>query len=86
MVTGLEAWFTLPGQKPVKPPPQWKMALLTLLAVYPLTLIIPAVLPSFIMRQPKYIVNCVVSISLTALLTWLIMPNLTKLFNGWINK
>lgn len=84
VVTGLEAWFTLPGQEKIKPPPRWKMALLTLLAIYPLTLLIPAILNLILMEQPKYIENFIVTVSLVFLLTWVIMPNLTRLLKGWI--
>ena len=33
-LSGLESWFTLPGQ-PLRPLPQWKMAIATYLGVVP---------------------------------------------------
>jgi uncharacterized protein len=35
-VTGLESWFTLPGQPRTPPPPPYKMALLTWITIFPL--------------------------------------------------
>ena len=35
-VTGLESWFTLPGQPATPPPPPYKMALLTWITIFPL--------------------------------------------------
>src|SRR5262245_6822653 len=35
-VTGLESWFTLPGQPGRPPPPPYKMALLTWVTIFPL--------------------------------------------------
>ena len=35
-VTGLETWFTLPGQPGATPPPPYKMALLTWITTFPL--------------------------------------------------
>jgi antibiotic biosynthesis monooxygenase (ABM) superfamily enzyme len=39
-VTGLEAWFALPGANvpTMKPPPRWKMWLVIVVAIYPLIL------------------------------------------------
>ena len=46
-VSGIEAWFGAPGRM-VRPPPRWRMALVTLLGVYPLSLLLPplAISPS----------------------------------------
>src|SRR5258708_28393110 len=38
-VTGLETWFTLPGQMTMKPPPRWKMVIATMIGIYPIRLI-----------------------------------------------
>jgi uncharacterized protein len=35
VITGLETWFTLPSPKPIIPPPRYKMATVTLLALFP---------------------------------------------------
>ena len=39
MRSGLDTWFTLPDMPaPVKPPPKWKMALVTWLALFPMVI------------------------------------------------
>ena len=40
-LTGLETWFKLPGSNvpTMKPPPRWKMWLISMVAVYPLVLL-----------------------------------------------
>ena len=35
VTSGIVTWFTLPGQNPVKPPPKWKMTIVSWLALYP---------------------------------------------------
>jgi antibiotic biosynthesis monooxygenase (ABM) superfamily enzyme len=47
LVTGLETWFTLPGQPAKAPPPPYKMALLTWITIFPLiTLVVIVLEPS----------------------------------------
>src|SRR5208283_1448188 len=45
---GLEAWFRNPTQPE---PPQWKMALLTFMAVWPVSMAVPALLGLLIGRS-----------------------------------
>lgn len=82
-LTGLESWFTQSGE-PLRRLPQWKMALVTFVGVYPLT----STLPRFFGRQlPGWhplAVNVVATGAIVAALTWLIMPLLTRVFHGWL--
>lgn len=83
--TGIDFWFTPEGVKPPKP---WKQFLLILSAVYPLSLLIPRLFsPLFsvapLMKQP-YIRALLISATLTALLTFVIMPRYTRLVKRWL--
>jgi len=83
--TGIDFWFTPEGVKPPKP---WKQFLLTLSAVYSLSLIIPRLFsPLFsvapIMGQP-YIRGLLIAATLTALLTFVVMPRYTRLMKRWL--
>ena len=83
--TGIDFWFTPEGVKPPKP---WKQFLLTLSAVYPLSLIIPRLFsPLFsvapLLGQP-YIRGLLIAAALTALLTFVIMPRYTRLVKKWL--
>jgi antibiotic biosynthesis monooxygenase (ABM) superfamily enzyme len=84
--TGIDFWFTPAG---IKPPKRWKQFLLTLSAVYPLALILPAVLgPLFSLMPPPLNDHLVKSFaaaaSLVALLTFVIMPRYTRLVKRWL--
>ena len=83
--TGIDFWFTPEGVKPPKP---WKQFILTLSAVYPLSLIIPPIFnPLYriwpILGQP-FISGLLIAASLTALLTFVIMPRYTQLVKKWL--
>ena len=80
-------WFTPEGVKPPKP---WKQFLLTLSAVYPLSLIIPSFFSPLYRAVPDLgqplISGLVIAATLTALLTFVIMPRYTRLMKSWLYK
>ena len=78
---GLEAWF----RSPRSPPPRWKMALATLLGVYPVSLLIGVVLSSTLKKLPLPLNLLVVSALIVGMLTWVVMPLVTRLLHGWLN-
>lgn len=80
-LTGLEAWFRSPHNSP----PRWKMAAATLLGVYPVSLLIGVVLSPTLGKLPLVLNLFVVSIIIVGLLTWVVMPVVTRLLQGWLN-
>jgi antibiotic biosynthesis monooxygenase (ABM) superfamily enzyme len=80
---GLEAWFRDPRGSL---PPRWKMALLTWIAVWPVSMLVPAILlpllgPTF----PRVIASGVIAGGIVAVLTWGAMPLLVKLAHAWLH-
>ena len=83
-LTGLETWFTLPKQTLKSPPPRYKMALTTWLGVF-VTLAILSRLLAPILSSLPILLNQFVSTGLVVvLLTYVIMPRLTKLLSKWL--
>src|SRR6266508_3800303 len=76
---GLEAWF----RSPHHPPPRWKMAAATLLGVYPVSLLIGVGLSPALNQLPLVLNLFVVSAIIVGLLTWVVMPFVTRLLHGW---
>ena len=83
-VSGIDFWFESPEQKTKGAPPKWKMATLTWLAVFPgvvlLSKLYHFVFPTF----PPTVLTLFVTLTLVALLTWVLMPNMVKIFKGWL--
>jgi antibiotic biosynthesis monooxygenase (ABM) superfamily enzyme len=81
--TGLETWFTLPGiPAPRTAPPRWKMALVTWVALLPQVILLAFALAP--LRLP-FLVNAALSTAIpVAMLTWVMMPNLTRLLYAWL--
>lgn len=80
---GLAFWFA----RGEPAPPKLKIAALTLLGVYPLSLLIPlgiaVVFPSMF-TWPLWIQALVIGGLMVATLTWVVMPALTHLFHRWL--
>jgi len=83
-LSGLESWFTLPGAKTMVPPPKYKMATLTLLGVYPSITLLSGLLGPHISVLPNWARGLLLNVILVPLLTWVIMPRLSRLFAGWL--
>lgn len=82
-VSGLETWFAMPGRTAAAPP-KWKMALVTLLAIVPLVVLMNAVLPPLIGGWPSLLQTVAFAAILTALMTWVVMPRMTRLFRRFL--
>jgi antibiotic biosynthesis monooxygenase (ABM) superfamily enzyme len=83
-LSGLESWFTLPSDQAFHPLPQWKMALVTLLAVYPTSLAINLLLGEWIGEWHISLRVLTVAALMVAMLTWVVMPLMTRLFRPWL--
>lgn len=84
ILTGLETWFTLPYRSQ-KPPPRHKMVALTTIAVFGcVNLLNPILLPFLTAFLPQLVSSLIVTFLVVLLLTYGVMPRLTKLFSGWL--
>jgi antibiotic biosynthesis monooxygenase (ABM) superfamily enzyme len=83
-LSGLETWFTLPGQRAVIPPPRWKMALVTVVGVYPASLFVPWLLHPLTGKLHPLLQALLIAVGIVILLTWAIMPVLVRLLRPWL--
>ena len=84
VVSGLEPWFTLPGQPRTAAPARYKMALLTTAALYPLLLLAGIVLEPLLGGLPAPLSLLLSTTVLVLLMTYVIMPQVTRLFARWL--
>jgi uncharacterized protein len=84
VLTGLEGWFTLPTQPGVPPPPAYKMALVTWATIFPLiTLVVVATAP--LVGGWPLVARLAVTTGVTVpLMTWVVMPRVTRLLRRWL--
>ena len=81
-LTGLEAWFREPS---LPMPPDWKMAVLTWIAVWPVSMLVPAICnpllgPTF----NQTLAAGIIAAGIVIILTWVAMPILVKVTHRWL--
>ena len=79
---GLEAWFRNPSPGG---PPLWKMAIATYLGVVPVIMFLSLTLGRLIQNWNFVLNNIVFNAFVVALLTWVVMPVITRTLHGWLN-
>ena len=83
-VEGIDFWFDSPEKKTAKSPPNWKMSVLTWLAVFPGVVLLSLLYRGLFPELPALVSTLLLTLTLVPLLTWVLMPNLVKLFKGWL--
>ena len=82
-VSGLEYWFELPDQ-PLASPPRYKMAIVAWIAIFPLVLVVPPFLSSFLGDIPSLLQTFLIAGVMIALMSFVAMPLMTRLFAWWL--
>jgi uncharacterized protein len=84
ILTGLESWFTLPAEPGAPPPARYKMAILTWVTIFPLiTLVVIALAP--LLAGLHLVLRLAVTTGVTVpLMTWVVMPRVTRLLHRWL--
>ena len=83
-LSGLETWFTLPGGGPIVPPPRYKMMLVTWLAVFPLLTAFNYAFQPVFQGMPIWLRVLVGTALVIPLMTYVVMPRMTRLFKAWL--
>ena len=84
-LTGLETWFTLPNKSLKAPPPRYKMAIMTWMGVFVTLAVVSRLLSPILSNLPVLLNQLITTGLVVAVLTYLIMPRLTKLFTAVLN-
>jgi antibiotic biosynthesis monooxygenase (ABM) superfamily enzyme len=82
-VSGLETWFALPSHT-APAPPKWKMFLVSAAAIYLLNIVLTTLYGGFIMTWPMVLRVALVSVPVTALMTWVVMPRAARALERWL--
>lgn len=79
---GLEAFF----RSGSTPPPRWKMAIVTWLAVFPAVAIMSRLISPLLEGWHPLAITAVVVSAVVVTLTWVVMPWLTGLLKFWLHR
>jgi uncharacterized protein len=83
-LTGLESWFTVPTRPGVAPPPLYKMAILTWVTIFPLITLVVVVSAPLLGSLPLVVRLAVTTLVTVSLMTWVVMPRVTRLLHRWL--
>ena len=84
-LTGLEFWFHVPGSAGARrPPPRPKMAVATVVGLYPLILFVAPVLGRALGAQPRPLAVLASTSIMVLLMTYAVMPAVTRLLSRWL--
>lgn len=70
----------------MKQPPKYKIALLIWIALYPSLNLLVFILGDHINNLPSFVRTFILTVILVPLIVFILMPQLTKLFQGWLSK
>jgi antibiotic biosynthesis monooxygenase (ABM) superfamily enzyme len=79
--SGAEYWFTAPA---APRPSRYRQAVVTWLALYPLITVILLLAGPTLAELSIYLRTLVVSVTLVVLMTFVVMPYMTRWFAGWL--
>lgn len=83
VVGGFGGWFSGPGMASVK---RWKSASIVLLALFPTALVL-TVLRRWLLPDVGLVLGVLIGNVLgVAILSWVLMPSLTKWFDAWLRR
>jgi antibiotic biosynthesis monooxygenase (ABM) superfamily enzyme len=83
-VTGLEAWFDLPEVPVQKHAPQWKMAITLIVVVFAIVFPLQLLILPLTSDWPHFARTLLIAVIQVLLMTYLVMPRVTRLLRGWL--
>jgi antibiotic biosynthesis monooxygenase (ABM) superfamily enzyme len=82
-LTGMETWFSLPNLKTIGAPPRWKMAIVSFIGAYSISLLAQYILRLYLGQSPL-LTNILMTTILVLGLTYFAMPLLSRLLRRWL--
>jgi uncharacterized protein len=84
--TGMEAWFSLPGETLMRPPRRWKQVLVTWLVLAPLIVILGELLAPRLSALHPVAATYAFTGASTVLMAYLLMPLFLRVLRPWLMR
>jgi antibiotic biosynthesis monooxygenase (ABM) superfamily enzyme len=82
---GMDAWFS-PSRRPAGAPPRWKPFVMTATVILVLQIAVSTVLRPLVGDWPTLLRSAVTIVPVVALMTWLVMPRLSRWLGRWLYR
>ena len=86
MLTGLEAWFTLPAENHRKVAPKHKATFVVWTAVFPTVLAVSALLSQLPFQMPLFLSVFVITAISVPVAVYILLPRLCRLLDPWVYR
>jgi antibiotic biosynthesis monooxygenase (ABM) superfamily enzyme len=83
-ISGLAHWFKPPGSSSLRPPPKWKVAVVTWLGICPTVYLVFSLLDPLLANWSLLPRVVLLTLLVVAAMTWLVAPQLTRFFKRWL--
>lgn len=83
--SGLEAWFTVPNCDVPVHPPKIRQAMVVWLGIFLIVTVLSVLLMPWIAHWPLIPRTALFTAIVVALMTWVVMPRLSRWFAGWLH-
>jgi len=83
-LSGLEGWFAVDDVPGLPNPGKLKMAVATFIGVFPVSAILGLLVIPYLQALQWPLVDAIVSAIIVILLTWVVMPIVTRLLHKWL--
>jgi antibiotic biosynthesis monooxygenase (ABM) superfamily enzyme len=83
-LTGLEGWFATDDAPALPNPGKVKMAVATFLGVYPVSTLLGLAVAPYLRPLPPLLASAIMAAFIVCLLTWVVMPVVTRLLHPWL--
>jgi uncharacterized protein len=85
VLSGLETWFTLPGQPIVTPPPRGKITFMTWIGIFPLVYVLATILGIVLPPNvPSVLRLALVTGLVVPIMSYVVGPLLSRIFHRWL--
>ena len=85
VLTGLEAWFTVPAQPALRPPPRARMTFVSWLGIFPLVYLYAELFKRILPPgTPAIVTIFAVTALVVPTMSYVVAPRLTRLFKDWL--
>jgi antibiotic biosynthesis monooxygenase (ABM) superfamily enzyme len=83
-LSGLEGWFATDDTPALPKPGKVKMAVATFIGVFPVSTVVGVLVVPYLQQLHMLLVNAIVAAIIVILLTWMVMPIVTRLLHKWL--
>lgn len=85
-LTGLEVWFSPPVTPASRPPARWRMTVVSWMGIFPTVAILMAYLAPQLQMLPTLLRTAIMTALIAILMSYVIMPRLTRWMGWWLRR